>query len=309
MIVPVVLFTIGLILICIGGDRFVDSAVVISEKMGISKIVIGATVVSIGTTLPEVLVSTTAAFSGSASIAAGNALGSIICNTALIAGLSQLIAPTKGIDPKSFNWRMLFFFGTGAGLVAIGFLFRSYSRIVGVALLILFVVYALLTIRESMNGTPAEDSEEGGSSIGKALAMLVICAAALFAGARLLVNNGIVIAEELHVPERVIAVTFIALGTSLPELVTTVTSLIKGHTDMGLGNIIGANLLNYLLVIGIPSAIAGMELEEQTYKVDGPMGLLVMLLLTLPFVIRKRGYRLQGGLLVAVYFIYCIAQV
>lgn len=308
MLIPIFLFLIGLVLICVGGDRFVDSAVLISEKLGISKIVIGATIVSLGTTLPEILVSTTAAFQGSASIAAGNAFGSIICNTALIAGLSQLISPTKGIETGSFNWRMVFFLVVSVGMVIIGATVGEYGRTAGILLIALFLLYAGSTIRESLYSAPQEEEKKGEGSVGRALLILVVCAAALFIGARLLVNNGILIAEAFHVPERFIAVTFIALGTSLPELVTTITSLVKGHTDMGLGNIIGANLLNLLLVIGIPASISGIRLEPQTYLVDAPVGILMMLILTVPFFLKKRGYRLQGLLLVAGYLVYCVSQ-
>ena len=122
MVKAVILFVVGLILICLGGDRLVDSAVAIAKKLGIPQIVVGATIVSLGTTLPEILVSTTAAFDGSAAIAAGNAFGSIICNTALIAGLTQTIRPTKQVETSSLSWRGIFFFVVVIGLDICGFL-------------------------------------------------------------------------------------------------------------------------------------------------------------------------------------------
>ena len=136
--------------------------------------------------------------------------------------------------------------------------------------------------------------------------ILVVCAALLYAGANLLVDNGIIIAESLGVPERVIAVTFIALGTSLPELVTSIVSLIKGYGNVGLGNIIGANLLNMLLVIGIPAAIAGIPLEKSTVAVDMPLALFVMAVLILPILVRKKSSRVQGIVLLGTYAAYCI---
>ena len=175
-------------------------------------------------------------------------------------------------------------------------------------MLVGFAVYAFLSIRLAGNETPEEEESKEEVKLGKQLLILLVCAAILYVGAKLLVDNGILIAEGLHVPERVIAVTFIALGTSLPELVTSLMSLIKGYGNVGLGNIIGANLLNLLLVIGIPASITGMTLAEQTIRVDAPMSMIVMLILTIPLFIKKRAYRWQGILLLLVYTVYCVAS-
>ena len=229
MIQTVLLFILGLILICLGGDRLVDAAVAIAKKLGIPEIVVGATIVSLGTTLPEILVSTTAAFDGSAAIAAGNACGSIICNTALIAGLTPTI-----------RWRGIFFFAVLIGMNLYAYLTQKFNRPAGIVLILLFAVYAYLNIKKA--GSEGEESENGedgkkeGGPIWKHLLVLVVCAVLLYFGANLLVDNGILIAEALGVPERVIAVTFIALGTSLPELVTSLVSIIKGYGNVGLGN-------------------------------------------------------------------------
>lgn len=308
MVQAMVLFMVGLILICIGGDRLVDAAVAIAKKLGIPKIVVGATVVSLGTTLPEVLVSTTAAFDGSASIAAGNAFGSIICNTALIAGLTQTIRPTKKVEVSSLLWRSAFFFLVLIAMNVYGYVTGLFSRPVGVLLLLLFGVYAFLNIKRSAfeGEEDEEDKPTDEVSVPKQLLILVLCAVLLYVGANLLVDNGIYIANGLGVPERVIAVTFIALGTSLPELVTSIVSLIKGYGNVGLGNVIGANILNMLLVIGIPAAVAGIPLERSTVVVDMPLALGVMALLLVPILVRKKASRLQGIGLLGIYAAYCI---
>ena len=311
MIQTVLLFMLGLVLICLGGDRLVDAAVAIAKKLGIPQIVVGATIVSLGTTLPEVLVSTTAAFDGSAAIAAGNAFGSIICNTALIAGLTQTIRPSKKIEAAAIRWRGIFFFAVLIGMNLYAYLTQKFNRPAGVVLLLLFAVYAYLNIKRA--GSEGEESEEEDEKkesgpIWKHLLILVVCAVLLYFGANLLVDNGILIAEALGVPERVIAVTFIALGTSLPELVTSLVSIIKGYGNVGLGNIVGANILNMLLVIGIPSAIAGIPLERSTILVDMPLGFLVMAVLLIPILIRKKSSRVQGIALLAIYAVYCIAS-
>ena len=307
MLIPVILFILGLVIICIGGDKFVDNAVIVAKKLGMSEIMVGATIVSIGTTLPEVLVSTTAAFNGSAAICAGNAYGSIICNTALIAGISQLCRPSKGVDKKSFNWNVGMFFLFSIFLFAVQYFTGTISRLTGLVLLAGFVIYTLGYIKLAGAGSAeAQEPETEETSLPTALLMLVFFALALFIGARLLVDNGTIIAEGLGVPERVIAVTFIALGTSLPELVTTITSLLKGYASLGLGNVLGANLLNLLLVIGIPSAISSFPVERQTTFIDVPVSMAVMLVLTVPFFIKKRGYRLQGLALLLIYAGYCL---
>lgn len=308
MVQATILFMVGLILICIGGDRLVDAAVAIARKLGIPQIVVGATIVSLGTTLPEVLVSTTAAFDGSAAIAAGNAFGSIICNTALIAGLTQTIRPTKKVEVSSLLWRSGFFFAVLIAMNVYGYVTGAYGRPVGIMLLLLFGLYAYLNIRRS--GSEGEDSQEEEKnqevSVPRQLLVLVICAGLLYLGANLLVDNGIFIANAIGVPERVIAVTFIALGTSLPELVTSIVSLIKGYGNVGLGNVIGANILNLLLVIGIPAAVEGIPLERSTVTVDMPLSLLVMAILLVPILIRKRSSRVQGAALLCIYVAYCI---
>ena len=312
MIQTVLLFILGLILICLGGDRLVDAAVAIAKKLGIPEIVVGATIVSLGTTLPEILVSTTAAFDGSAAIAAGNAFGSIICNTALIAGLTQTIRPSKKIEAAAIRWRGIFFFAVLIGMNLYAYLTQKVNRPAGIVLILLFAVSAYLNIKKA--GSEGEESENGedgkkeGGPIWKHLLVLVVCAVLLYFGANLLVDNGILIAEALGVPERVIAVTFIALGTSLPELVTSLVSIIKGYGNVGLGNIVGDNILNMLLVIGIPSAIAGIPLERSTVLIDIPLALLVMAVLLIPILIRKKSSRVQGIALLAIYAAYCVAS-
>lgn len=322
----IVLFLVGLGLICIAGDKFVDAAVAIAKRLKIPEIVVGATIVSLGTTLPEILVSTTAAVGSAQSpeISVGNALGSIICNTALIAGIGQLIRPSKEVKAKSVGWRMIFFLAA-AVVLFLTVLFTPESdfinksgvtehavgtviRAVGIALILGFALYAFLSIKlKDSDGVAELDEAEKIMPMWAAILILAVSAAALFVGAKLLVDNGQELALRMGVPERVVAVTFIALGTSLPELVTTVTSSIKGQGDVGLGNIIGANLFNMLLVIGIPSAITGnIVFTAKAQYIDLPLALLAMVALIVPMLIRKKGSRVQGALLLLGYIGYCV---
>lgn len=313
----IVLFLGGLALICVGGDKFVDAAVAIAKRLKIPQIVVGATIVSLGTTLPEILVSTSAAIGKAQSpdISVGNALGSIICNTALIAGIGQLIRPAHTVKGKSVGWRMLFFVATAVLLFVSVLLSPARSdgfigtvmRWTGIVLVLGFCLYAFLSIKwKDSDGAAEYDESEKVMPLWGALLMLVLTAAALFVGAQLLVENGQLLARALGVPERVIAVTFIALGTSLPELVTTVTSAIKKQGDVGLGNVIGANLFNMLLVIGLPATITGnVAFSKNSLFFDLPFALLVMSGLIVPMLIRKKGSRVHGAILVLVYAAYC----
>ena len=259
---PVLLFIVGLILLIKGGDWFVDGAVGIAHRFNMPEILIGATVVSIGTTLPEVMVSAGSAVKGIGSMAYGNALGSIICNTALIAAITIAVKPSD-VDRKSMKTPVIFFPLAALVYVFISYFTGSFSRISGILLLILFVVYMIIAVKqalsitknpkaevsdtESENNDNKEESKKE-SSVLKFLVLLVVGAALIAVGADLLVDNGTIIAERLGVPSTVIALTFVALGTSLPELVTAITSLIKGSGALSLGNIIGANMFNLVLV-------------------------------------------------------------
>ena len=326
---PYLLFAIGLVLLIKGGDWFVDGASGIAQKFHVPEILIGATVVSIGTTLPEVMVSAGAAFRGNSGIAYGNALGSIICNTALIAALTIAIRPSKA-ERKPLVLPVGFFFLAAAVYVAVAYVTKDFSRGVGILLLVMFVVYMTLTVRQAVRGSgakkaaaeaSAEDgagkSEEKPRALWFLLVLLVVGAALIAVGADLLVDNAEIIASRFGVPDSVIALTVVALGTSLPELVTAITSLIKGHSSLSLGNIIGANLFNIVLVsgaaitirpFGLPcdKSIAGIN---SSLLVDIPVVLFVMLVLTIPTLRRERLSRVQGIVLLATYAAFITFQV
>lgn len=317
MLIPVLLFAVGLLLLIKGGDWFVDGATGIAHRFHVPELLIGATVVSIGTTLPEVMVSATSALSGHGEIAYGNAIGSIICNTALISALTFTIRPTK-VDRDSFRTPVVFFFIAAIMYVLIALLTGEFSRLSGFALLALFVIYMVFTVRQAIRdrvaATANDEAQEG--TLWKELLLLVIGAAAIAIGARLLVDNGTLIAEALGVPESVIGLTFVALGTSLPELVTAITSLVKGHGALSLGNIIGANLFNLVLVSGASAALAPFALPSSkmiagwnsSFVVDIPIMLIVMGLLAIPALKRGKLTRAQGIILLAIYAGFCAYQ-
>ena len=315
--IPILLFLVGLVLLIKGGDWFVDGATGIAHRFHVPELLIGATVVSVGTTLPEVMVSATSALSGHGEIAYGNAIGSIICNTALIAALTIAIRPST-VDKKSLRTPVLFFFCAAVVYILFAVLTGEFSRFAGLLLLGVFAIYMFTTIRQALkNKLPqAEDEEVPSGSIVKELFLLVIGAAAIAVGARLLVDNGTLIAQWLGVPESVIALTFVALGTSLPELVTAITALVKGHGALSLGNIIGANLFNLVLVSGLSAALMPFPVPaskllfgmNSSFIVDIPVMLLVMCILTVPALVRGKLSRTQGFGLLAIYAGFCAYQ-
>ena len=312
MVIPVLLFLVGLLCLIKGGDWFVDGATGIARKFHLPELLIGATVVSIGTTLPEVMVSTTSALTGHGEIAYGNAIGSVICNTALIAALTVAIRPGM-INKKTLRTPVLFFFTAAVIYAGVAYFTGYFSRPVGVVLLLIFVVYMISNPEQAAE---VEEAEENENSIGKNIGLLVIGAALIAVGANLLVDNGTLIAQALGVPESVIALTFVALGTSLPELVTAITSLAKGHGALSLGNVIGANLFNLVLVSGVSVTLAPFAIPAESMLLGHPASLVldipvmfaVMLLLTVPALIRGKLSRVQGILLLAIYAAFCVIQ-
>ncbi len=317
MLKAVLLFAVGLLCLIKGGDWFVDGATGIARRFHLPELLIGATVVSIGTTLPEVMVSTTAALEGSSSIAYGNAIGSVICNTSLIAAITVACKPGR-VDRKALRTPVIFFFLAAVFYSAIAYLTGFFSRTSGLILLAGFVVYMVLTVLQ-MKGSPAPAEDAGGEKenpVWLDLVLLVVGAVLIAVGARLLVDNGTIIARELGVPETVIALTFVALGTSLPELVTAITSLAKGHGALSLGNVIGANLFNLVLVSGMAITVTPFRVPVEAQLAGHPASLVldipvmfaVMLLLTVPALIKGKLSRWQGVTLLCIYAGYCLFQ-
>ena len=314
MLIPVLLFIVGLLCLIKGGDWFVDGATGIARRFHVPELLIGATVVSIGTTLPEVMVSTTSALTGHGEIAYGNAIGSVICNSALIAAITIAVRPGK-VDPKSLRTPVAFFFVAAAFYAGVAYTTGSFTRPVGLILLAMFVAYIVCNVL-AMKNTPAPEEEAEEGSFAKELGLLAIGAVLIAVGADLLVDNGTLIAQALGVPESVIALTFVALGTSLPELVTAITSLVKGHGALSLGNVIGANVFNLVLVSGVSVTLAPFSIPQNStiagmnasLVMDIPVMFAVMLLLTVPALIKGKLSRPQGIALLCIYAAFCAVQ-
>ncbi len=316
MLIPVLLFIVGLLFLIKGGDWFVDGASALARRFHLPELLIGATVVSIGTTLPEVMVSTMSALSGHGEIAYGNAIGSVICNAALIAAITIAVRPGK-VDPKTLKMPVLFFFAAAAIYCVAAYGFGKFTRPMGFIMLAMFVAYIAANIHQ-MKNAPAEEHEEEEETMPmpRMLMLLVLGAVLIAMGANLLVDNGTLIAQALGVPESVIALTFVALGTSLPELVTAITSLIKGHSDLSLGNVVGANVFNLVLVSGVSVALAPFTVPQSatifgmnsSLVLEIPVMITVMVLLTAPALVKGKLSRVQGVALLVIYAVFCGIQ-
>ena len=319
MLLSVLLFLVGLLCLIKGGDWFVEGASALARRFHLPELLIGATVVSIGTTLPEVMVSTMSAVSGHGEIAYGNAIGSVICNAALIAAITIAVRPGP-VDPKTLRTPVAFFFAAAAIYCVAAYGFGKFTRPMGFVMLALFVAYMAANVAQMKRApAPAEGSAEAAEAemtMAKTLVLLVAGAVLIAVGADLLVDNGTRIAQALGVPESVIALTFVALGTSLPELVTAITSLIKGCSDLSLGNIVGANVFNLVLVSGMSVTIAPFTIPQSStlfgvnssLVLDLPVMLAVMVIMCLPALLRGKLSRAQGVGLLCIYAAFCAIQ-
>lgn len=315
------LFAVGVFLLIKGGDWFVDSAVGIAKRFHVPEIIIGATVVSIGTTLPEVMVSVTAAVNNNGAIAYGNAIGSIICNTALIAALTIAIRPAP-VNKKAVITPVIFFFVSAAIYMVAAYLFGRFDRWLGIVMLIVFAIYMTMTIRSGFkNPVEKKDEEEEETSSNaqfvKDIVMLVVSAALIAVGADMLEGSSVSLATMAGIPTEVIGVTVVALCTSLPELVTAVTALLKGHGALSLGNIIGANIFNLVLVSGAAVTISPFVIPEgsklfgfnTSQIIEIPLMVGVMALMTLPTLFKGKLRRSQGIILLCIYAAFVALQV
>ncbi|AOY76872.1 calcium/sodium antiporter [Clostridium formicaceticum] len=316
------LFTLGVVIIIKGGDWFVESAVWVAKVTGVPNVLIGATIVSIATTLPELLVSSIATYQHYYDVAIGNVVGSMVCNIGLILGLTALLSPIK-IQPSKFAVKGFFMLISGIVL-----LFLAKDTIItpqeGNLFILLFFIYIVMNILEfrgngknnrEYHATANLDKSNTKINIGK----FIIGALFITVGARLLVNNGIIIAELVGVPQQVISLTLIALGTSLPELTTAIGSVIKGHGEISVGNILGANILDMVMVLGVCSKLgekgivinyenimlgATIHNVPQSLYLDIPVALLMMVILVLGGFLKGAINRTMGFSMLFIYIMY-----
>lgn len=304
--VAVILFTIGIVLVMKGGDAFVDAATWIAKAAGIPTFIIGATIVSIATTLPELITSVIAAARGQNDMAIGNAVGSVIANTGLILALS-LIFMSISIVRKEYIKQCAILVACAA-LLWIGSLSGQLAPWASVLLFLLFVGFMALNVVNAKNQISDVDDKV---VVNKKEAIMnvtffVLGAAGIVIGSTFLVEGGTTIAAFLKVPERIVAVTMVAIGTSLPELVTTITAIRKKESSLSIGNIIGANIIDLSMILPICSIVSGrpLPIEGKCLTVDLPACLAIIAIALIPLLVRQKSSKVQGLAVVLSYAVY-----
>ena len=329
-------FFIGLILICKGGDWFVDAESKLSEILGIPKYVIGATIVSFATTMPEIIVSVAAALDGHSAMAIGNAVGSVSANTGIILALSLFFLPVA-IKREEYLFKNSLYIGTLL-LLLISFKDRIFDRADCLLLLLAGILFLVENVENAVCKKEVSNSKrkkedmilhkniqagkngekkvknkrskwkEKQSSIWETFFWFCIGAVCIVAGSELLVHSACKIAEILHISEDIISVTIVAMGTSLPELVTTVTAILKKESSLSVGNIIGANMIDSAFILPICTLLSGEKLPVslQMAQIDMPLCFLISVLALLPMLIRQKIKRRDGILVFSIYAGYLL---
>ena len=313
MTLVIILFFVGFFLITKGADIFIDCTVKIGRKTGISELILGATIVSFATTLPELTVSVFASIDNYTTMSLGNAVGSIICNTGLILGLVVIISPFK-VDKNMFSSKSIILLISVLTLMVLG-ANGSISRGDGFILIVLLIVFMYSNIKSvsgknrinspnNMQSNSCDNIKSSKHENLKVGVLFVLGLIMMVVGSKLLVDNGVKIANSIGVPQGIISLTVIALGTSLPELVSSLTAIKKQHHGISVGNILGANILNIVSVISISSLINDLPILSQNMRIDFEFMTIILLILILPTIKSGKLYRVQGLLLLSSYIIY-----
>jgi cation:H+ antiporter len=303
-------FLVGIILVVKGGDWFVDAAGWIARAANIPPFIIGATIVSFATTLPELIVSVMASMAGKNDMAVGNAIGSVTANTGLIMAVAFIFMTV--ITPRKGYLKQCLILVAAAVLLWAGSSSGSVQPWACAVLFALFLLFMILSVLDAKKAPAAQEAMEKSPRLFAGnIGMFILGAAFIVLGSQFLINGGSRIAEMLGVPERVIAVTMVAIGTSLPELVTTITAIRKGESHLSVGNIIGANIIDLALILPVCSLVSGgsFTVSQQCLSIDFPACILVTILAVLPLMMREKASKLQGVLMLLFYAAYLFITV
>lgn len=304
MVIDLFLTVVGLAGLFIGGEMFVQAASRLARSLGISTLVVGLTIVAIGTSMPELIVSVGAALRGSSDVALGNVIGSNVANIGLIIGLSAVLAPFI-VQVRMVRREIPLLIGIT--LFAYVLLFDgTLSRLDGLLLMVggaAYLIWMLVSAREVETGDDPKDSEVVDIKRGAEALRLMVGLVLLLIGANLTVEGALTLARAIGISELVIGITVVAIGTSLPELVTSITAARRKESDIALGNVVGSNIANLLIILGITSFIQPIAVPTSVINFDA----LIMIGFTLvlvPFVFNRRIGRIEGALFVTAYFSY-----
>jgi cation:H+ antiporter len=309
MWVDIGLLVLGLVVLIIGGEFLVKGAVGIAEKAHLSKLVIGMTVVSFGTSAPELIVSLKAAFEGAPDIAMGNVIGSNIANIALVLGITVLIFPIiVDRNSKVLDWPMMFFASILFFVFSNDLILQRWEGMVMFSILILFITYLIVSSRKKTKIEKSVNVQKEITpitvNVPKSTGFLLLGLVGLYFGAEWLLNGSVSLAKSAGMSERVIGITIIAFGTSVPELVTCGVAAYRRETDISIGNLIGSNIFNIFAVIGLTSIIHPIAVSQESVSWDMVWMLGIALLLLPLMIIGKKFGRFKGLILLATYIIY-----
>lgn len=304
------LLVVGFVMLIKGADWFVEGASKIADRFGIPQLVIGLTIVAMGTSAPEAAVSITSALKGSADITIGNVVGSNILNVLIILGLTSVVRAIA-VQKSTIKYEIPFTIIVTVIMAVMGLWDGTISRLEGVIMWALFIVYLLYLLKMAKNGQGgSEEAAESGKndSIWKLIILVVIGVVLIVWGSNVTVDAATVLATLFGMSERLIGLTIVALGTSLPELVTSVTAAIKGKADIAVGNIVGSNIFNILFVVGTTALITPVAYQAN-FMIDSIVAVAAMVLLLI-CVIRKKQLNRPSGIIMlvcyAAYFVYLI---
>lgn len=307
ILIAVILLIVGFVLLIKGADWFVDGAAGIAARFGIPQLVIGLTIVAMGTSAPEAAVSITAARSGNAGITIGNVLGSNIMNVLVILGITSIITAIA-VQKSTIKYEIPFMLFISLALLVLGYTGGQIVFWEGVVLWIFFLIYLTYLFAMAKKGN-AEEEEEKPRALWLQIGMLIVGAAGIVIGADVTVDNATVIAEVLGMDGRLIGLTIVAFGTSLPELVTSATAAKKGKADIAIGNIVGSNVFNILFVIGTTALITPVTFES-SFIIDALVSIGAGILLWIGVVKEQKLKRSMGIVMLigyAAYFVYLLA--
>lgn len=307
ILLQVLLLVVGFVMLMKGADWFVEGASQIADRLGIPQLVIGLTIVAMGTSLPEAAVSISAATQGSAEITIGNVMGSNIMNVLVILGLTAVVCVIP-VQKSTVRYEIPFMILITAVLAGLGLADNQVSRPEGLILWAFMILYLFYLLRMAKNGTGGEEAGGKKRPIWLLILMVLVGAAMIVFGSDITVDAATAIAKIFGMSERFIGLTIVAFGTSLPELVTSVTAAVKGKTDIAVGNIVGSNIFNILFVVGTTALITPVAYNS-AFLVDSIIAVAAALFLFLCVFRNKKLGRLGGILMLAAYagyFVYLI---
>ena len=307
IVIQGILLVLGFVMLIKGADWFVEGASGIADRFGIPQLVIGLTIVAFGTSAPEAAVSISAAMKGNADITIGNVVGSNILNILIILGLTAVICPIA-VQKSTFKYEIPYVILVSAAMFGLGYFDQTVSRVDGIILWVLMIVYMVYLLRMAKNGEANEETAkaEAKKPIWKLLIFVVIGLALIVWGSDVTVNAATNIALAFKVSERIIGLTIVALGTSLPELMTSVTAARKGKADIAIGNVVGSNIFNILFVVATTAVITPVVYAEN-FLVDSVMMIESAVLLWLCLIGKeKKLKRWAGAIMLALYAGYLV---